>query len=233
MRANVLVRAALAGGALAVVCGSASAALIQQGVYRLHNHPDGNANPPPYGAKLNELYDATGNLDVFTFNFDDPQSEMYLEYTGTTIHIYGVALGGRDLGSSYANDQYLGLYTFDFTYMWGVGLAPGDDDLLVELPESRYNYGTVLTPLGDLVGLRDGHYNGDQPDFRFGDEDDDLGHRGFPGLSGWGWLFKALPGEPYTYTQDSDWIFTAEFIPTPGSLTLLLSAGVVMGRRRR
>lgn len=224
---------ALGALALCTLAGSAQGAFIQQGLYQLHNHPDGNSRPPTYGAKLNELYDVTSGMDVFTFDFNHPLSNMTLEYTGTTIVISGQSWGGRDIGTEYANDAYRGVYTFSFTYFWGVGLAPGDDDLMVVLPPDRYNYGSLVTPLGDVVSLRDGHYNGSQPDFRFGDEDNDLGHRGFSGLSGWGWLFKALPGQGYTYTQDSDWLFTATPIPTPGAAALAVVAGVAGLRRRR
>lgn len=219
--------------ALAAVSGSAHGAAILNGTYALHNHPDGNARPPLYGAKLNELYDVTSGLDVFTFDFDAPGAAMFLDFTGSTIRIYGQALGGRDTGTTYANDQYLGMYTFDFTYQYGVGLAPGDDDVMVVLPPTKYNYGTLLAPTGDTISLRDGHYNGSQPDFRFGDENNDLGHRGFAGISGWGWLFKALPGEGYTYTADSDWLFTATYIPTPGVAGMLSVAGLAGLRRRR
>ncbi len=224
---------ALGALALSFAAGSAHGAIIQQGTYALHNHPDGNARPPAYGCKLNELYNVTDGMDVFTFDFDHPQSNMTLVYTGTTITISGQSWGGRDTGTAYANDQYQGLYTFYFTYYWGVGLAPGDDDLMVVLPQNRYNYGSLVTPLGDTVSLRDGHYNGSQPDFRFGDEDNDAGHRGFNGISGWGWLFKALPGQGYTYTQDSDWLFTATLVPTPGAGVLALAAAAASLRRRR
>ncbi len=226
------VGAALLGAAmLSSQC--AQAAFISQGTYQLHNHPDGNARPPLYGAKLNELYNPTNDLDVFTFDFDAPGKAMYLDYNGSSIHIYGTALGGRDIGTTYANDQFLGTYTFNFTYAWGVGLAPGDDDLLVDLPTNKYNYGSLVTPLGDVVSLRDGHYSGDQPDFRFGDEDNDAGHRGFAGLSGWGWLFVKFPGGEYTYTQDSDWLFTATLVPTPGAGALVGAVGLLGLRRRR
>lgn len=224
---------ALAALALSFSAGSASAAMILPGTYALHNHPDGNARPPSYGAKLTELYDVTGGQDIFTFDFDAPGAAMTLVYSNNTIKISGKAWGGRDVGDNYANDQYLGLYTFNFTYTWGVGLASGDDDLQVNLPANKYNYGTLVTPLGDVVSLRDGHYDNGQPDFRFGDEDNDLGHRGFAGLSGWGWLFKALPGQQYSYTADSDWLFTAVYVPTPGAGTLAVAGGAMLLRRRR
>lgn len=229
---------ALAGAAICcAVCGSvasvADAANIPIGLYRLHDHPDGNAAPPLYGAKLNDLYDVTADVDTFTFDFDHAGMAMYMDYTGSVLHIYGTAFGGRDVGSDFANDKYRGVYTFDFVYKFGVTHAPGDDDLLVDLPLSKYNYGHVVTPLGDTILLRDGHYSDGQPDFRFGDEDNDQGHRGFAGLSGWGWIFHARPGQDYTYVQDSDWLFTGALIPTPGAISLAGGAGVIALRRAR
>lgn len=219
--------------ALGVLSASASAT-ISTGLYQLHNHPDGSARPPLYGLRLDELYDVTGDHDIFTFDFDHASSSMWMSYTGTTIHIWGLAWGGRDTGGTYAADGYQGIYTIDFLYDLGVQLEPGDDDVIVDPPSGSYNYGTMLTPLGDIVSLRDGHYSGPQRDFRFGDEDNDLGHRGHAGLSGWGWMFHALPGHSYyPYVENSDWLFTATLVPTPGALALVGMGGVLMTRRRR
>lgn len=240
-QSHVVGRAALALVAFGLIGAAAQGAVIQQGLYKLGNHPDGNAQPPQYGARLDELWDVTAGHDIFTFDFDDDAGDpndngaaMFLFYDGASIHIYGQAHGGRDTGGGYANDAYLGLYTFDFTYNLGVQLVPGDDDLMVDPPLNQYNYGTVLTPLGTTAWLRDGHYEGAQLDFRFGDEDDDDGHRGFAGLSGWGWLFHAFPGESYLpYTADSDWLFTATLVPAPGSIALFAGAGLFGFRRSR
>lgn len=218
-------------GGLLLAASGAMGAVIQSGTYRLHNHPDGNQRPPLYGLRLDELYDVTGTHDVFTFDFDHPSSAMFMDYFGGTIHIHGQSYGGRDTGSGYAADVHRGVYSIDFTYNVGVGLAPGDDDLLVTLPPLYYNYGWIDTPAGDWISLRDGHYGGDRPDFRFGDEDDDAGHRGFNGLSGWGWLFHGPPGAPYH--ESSDWLFTAELVPAPGVFGLLAGMGLLAARRRR
>lgn len=224
------IAAAIAAGVL-VCCAPAGAAIIQQGTYRLHNHPDGSARPPLYGLRLDELYDVTANHDVFTFNFDAPGSAMYMDFTGSAIHIYGVSWGGRDVGNDYANDAYRGFYTIDFLYDRVVGIVPGDDDLFVEPPYHQYNLGSIITPLNDAIQLRDGHYSGDQLNFRFGDTDNDLGHRGFAGLSGWGWMFHGPYGSPYH--ENSDWLFTAELVPAPGAAALVLVAAGIMARRRR
>ncbi len=223
----------VAATAVAVSGVAAFGDLVAFGTYRLGNHPDGNQSPPLYGLRLDEIYNATSNHDVFTFNFDHALSNMRLDYNGTSIHIYGTAFGGRDIGTEYANDIYRGVYTIDFTYTWGVGMAPGDDDVMVD-PGYHYNYGTIQTPIGDTIGLRDGHYSTGQPDFRLGNEDNDAGHRGYPGISGWGWLFTSTgAGGAYVNYTSNDWLFTATLVPTPGAAALMGLGALAVGRRRR
>ncbi|HVZ93346.1 MAG TPA: hypothetical protein VG797_02440 [Phycisphaerales bacterium] len=227
--------AAVAAGALLSFAGAAQAGLIESGTYRLHNHPDGAERPPNYGLRLDELYDETSGHDVFTFDFDHAQSLMQMDVSPTTIHIYGHVFGGRDVGSGYANDGYRGVYEVDFTYTQVVQLVPGDDDYFVAPPVDTHNYGYMIAPDDTLISLRDGHYTGpDQRDFRLGDEDNDAGHRGYNGISGWGWLFFALPGHEYQYTESSDWLFTATLtdVPAPGA-AFVLGAPMVLGFRRR
>lgn len=214
----------------------ASAAAIGAGTYALHNHPDGDADPPPYGMRLDELYDVTPGNDIFTLNFDHPMSNLTLVYNGVdTITISGVAFGGIDIGASYLNDNHLGLYQLDFVYNVGVGLAGGDDDLIVIPGANAQNFGSI-TPLGaghpnvgvpqPLFDVRDGNYS-----LRLGDEDNDLGHRGFPGISGWGWV--GFNGHSHPGAAD-DFLFTAVPIPEPASAMLLLAGlGAVVIRRRR
>lgn len=222
-----------AGAALACaigLSGTASGAIISQGLYSLHNHPDGNANPPPYGLKLAELYDITPNHDDFTFDFDDPRSSMSMIVTANTIRIFGVVWGGRDTGTSYALEPTTGLYTVDFLYDVGVVPVAGDDDLGVLQAASHQNHGIITSPLNDVIALVDeagGHPYG----FRLGDEDNDLGHRGFAGISGWGWLTHGP--NPNNHIADSDWLFTAVLVPTPGAISLAMGAGAMLLRRRR
>jgi len=203
---------------------------IPTGTYDLSNHPDGGAATPYYGFRLDELYDVRHwRHDVFTFDFNHAESNMQMTFDGNTIHIFGDAYGGLDIGGSYADNQYLGVYQIDFTYDMGVGMAAGDNDLLVDAANYA-NAGTIMTPLGDTIGLWDYRGRFDYS-FRFGDENDDQGHRDFAGLSGWGWVNH---GDQFSHVAASDWLFTAKLIPAPGAALLAtLGIGMVAWWRKR
>lgn len=227
------VPAAMAAGVMLLSAGAASGATLPSGLYRLNNHPDGNQRPPLYGARFDELYNATSGHDVFTLDFDDIDSAMFLTINAAQdqIRIFGQAKGGRDTGTAHANDAYLGVYFVDFTYNMGVGPAGSDDDLRVGTPDTR-NFGSIITPLGDTIGLTDKAMS--TYSFRLGDEDNDAGHRGHNGISGWGWMNYVRAGGVQAHVNSTDWLFTATYeIPAPGSVALLGLGGLLLGRRRQ
>ncbi len=228
------VMCAAGGGTLLCVTGPVMGGVLDltPGTYQLSNHPDANLEPPPYGLRLDELIDVTAGDDRFTFNFnpaDNPGVGMFLDLIdnggGTfTIHIYGTAFGGLDVGGNY-NPMYTGLADIDFTYT-NATEVPGDGDLWVVGP-AAVNSGTINF-MGNQIGLWD-YPNEDGFTFRLGNEDDDMGHRDFPGISGWGWLNH---GSPDTHFPQSDWLFT--IVPAPGAVGLLGVALLVgTGRHRR
>lgn len=252
MLREVAVRGAIGVIALAGIApATAHGAILSTGLHRLHNAPAANdIEPPPYGARLDELYDATlGVPDDFTFDFDYTSPTfsalMLIDVQPTTpgrytLTIAGKAWGGRDIGGVYANDQYRGEYEFYFQYLVGVkDHYNGDDDIIVDPmdftdAQGTANTGWVKTPLGDTIPLADDK-GLPSPGFslRIGDEDDDLGHDGETGISGWGWLKH---GSPLVNHPQSDWIFTVDpqiWVPTPGSLALCAVGAVVGVRRRR
>lgn len=228
---------AAAAGLLAIA-GGAQGAFIALGNYDLHNHTDGNAQPPQYGARFDEIKNVTSGTDIFTLDFNHAQSVMKMTVGATTIRIFGQSWGGIDVGNAYAGagdavrGPYTGLYTIDFTYTVGVGNVPGDDDKWVSTTNRNPgNVGTITLPTGAVVNLIDENMGGYS--FRFGDEDNDAGHRGHPGLSGWGWM-SYVEATGIRHTSDTDWLFTATLeIPTPGASALLACAGLVLMRRRR
>jgi len=219
-------KALLSSFAVAAVACAASGAIITPGTYHLANHPGGSALPPAYGLRLDELYNATGNHDIYTFDFSALASDVRMTVSATTIRIFGQSFGGRDTGSGYANDIDRGIYTFDFIYSVGVQNAPGDDDIMVIA--NHQNFGTITTPRGHTIALEDqsdGNYS-----FRLGDENNDLGHRGFSGISGWGWMNHG--GDAHVYA--SDWLFTVDsVVPAPSSLAAVAFGALAMARRRR
>jgi hypothetical protein len=208
--------------------------ILAPGTYHLNNHPDGNKSPPPYGLRLDELVNVKWwRTDVFTFDFDHVQSDMRLDLTETTARIYGTVYGGRDTGSGYASD-FQGLWEVDFLYQDIFSLVPTDNDYEDNTDNDR---GTI-TQLFDAGGQTAGtaydlfSYHG----FFIGDEMDDSGHRGFAGVSGWGWLAYS-GGKPKNGAQD--WLFTVGkkvVVPEPSTyLTLgtLLAFAACAQRRRR
>ncbi|MCA9293397.1 MAG: hypothetical protein KDA20_06255 [Phycisphaerales bacterium] len=202
---------------------SASGAFIPQGCFQLNNHPDGGYQDPGYGLILTELFNVRHHgTDVFSFDFDHAQSDMQLCWDGECIVISGTVFGGRDIGEEWADDEYKGVYEVYFKYSVIDGVS-GDDDLFDEFQGDE---GWIKSPGGTTVDLHS-KSNGDYT-FRLGDENDDLGHRGFNGISGWGWL--TMGSKPYA--GPSDWLFTVK-IPTPGSVALLMAATPLVAIRRR
>lgn len=229
MYRNRILSTLVGAGLAALSLGRATnAASIEPGLYQVGNHPDGAAADPGYGLRLDELINVTSGNDVFTFDFEDkPGTAMYLEYNGTSIHIFGIAYGGLDVGDDY-HWLLKGYVEIDFTYSV-VESAPGDDDLIVTTPDFT-NTGTIKL-LGLPIGTDLFDFSGNNGyTFRLGDENNDLGHRGFAGISGWGWLNHHYAGNQ----PAGDWLFTAQLIPLPpaGVLGLAGLAGLAWRRRR-
>ena len=209
--------------------GPASAGLLPTDVrLRLADHPDGNAGPPTYGLRLDELIPVTPGHDIFTFSFSHPSALVEIMVTEVSagefsIHIWGTAFGGRIVDNEY--DPLLsGPAEIDFTYMLA-HLADGDDDLIVTTPNFM-NSGSIMFN-GSTIDLFD-RANSEGFSLRLGNEDDDQGHRGFDGISGWGWLDH---GEAGTHFAASDWLFTV--VPTPGPTALMAIAAALFARARR
>jgi hypothetical protein len=224
----------VAAVALAADQAPAGGVILDPGLYRLHNHTDGDVRPPLYGLRLDELFNPTPDHDLFTFSFDDDGADVLLELgDDMSIHITGTVFGGLDVGDTY-DPALSGLWDINFTYDTSEP-ADGDDDIVVNPPQDP-NTGTI-TPLfgpdaGIPIDLFD--YAGMNTfTFRLGDEDDDLGHRGHDGISGWGWLNH---GAPDVHVTASDWLFILDPDPVPGPpavVVLLIGLAAGGGRRSR
>lgn len=262
------IRVASFGLAMLMLVDAVQAVMLETGFYALHNHPAGSGHPPPYGLRLDELYDVTpepeslpggggpgqirpygkfddrrsspSSLDTFVFDFDytsfEDESEMFVTLSEFSPSVYlviieGQAFGGRKQGPGWAQDAFLGFYQIYFEYRMVIP-ASADDDLLVDtnVAPADTHFGWIQTPLGDVISLEAS--GADSQIFRFGDEDDEQGHRGVHGISGWGALEHGL-SNPLTENQGSAWLFTAEKsdVPCPAS-ALALGVGAMFVRRR-
>lgn len=205
------------GVAVCAVSGPADAATV---TYRLHSHPDGNQNPPPYGLRLNGLFGG----GVYTFDFDytsiSEDADVKLEYDDVAgeIRIFGRAYGGKDAGTDY-DPGLSGWVDIDFTYRANVvngdteagGVGPG---LYVD-PQDPTNNGTVtLDGWGGDIVISISDKQGSNP-YSFG-FDNDIDSKGNATImndpntfSGNGWVMGAD-------ITDGDWLFTGE-LETPSA----------------
>jgi hypothetical protein len=167
--------------------------LMLGGTYRLRNHPDGVARPPLYGLRLDGLTTQQSS-EIFTFDFEHPQSDMRMNWDPTTreLEIYGVAYGGRDNGTTYA-PGFPHRFTVQFVYK-----NVQRFDTYLNVPPSTGDVGKVVnTVTGAEYRLVASAMSGSF--FRVS-----AGHRGVSTFSGWGWVdHSGLP-----HIADSDWLFT-------------------------
>ena len=233
---------------LGLALGTAGTAAADMFTFTLHNHPDGDAQPPPYGLRLDELVNVTAGHDYFTFNFDDASisaaNHMKLVYDdfASTITISGKVVGGLVTAGAYTNPNWTGVWDVMFVYDTNVSSTISSPDFELEIsPNSASNNGTIQLTTGPNTGstfsLHDGPMDGGFS-FRFNNTDDHrLAGHGLSGpetFVGWGWLTHGTGA----HVSASDWIFTGEDatppqnIPEPGSLALLAS-GVAAGLARR
>ncbi len=213
-------RNALAIAALALTATAASADVYE---FAMFNHPDGNAAPPFYGLRVDNMF---GNGRINTFSIDhvgDSLLTVNEDGEDISIHMEGTLFGGGDGGDAHVNPE---LYTYSFDYTDGV-------------EKTSQGWQVVGTPDingGTLTRVSDGaefsfttKANGDDVAFIF--EAD--GHRISGDSDSWvgrGWVMSE--GNPRS-SSTQDWLFRAEVVPAPGTIALGAMGGLLVTRRRR
>ncbi len=183
-------------------------------MFTLHDHPNGQINPPSYGLRLDDLLGS----GQFTFSFDYVDGSGAAGVTLThddvagTIRISGRAFGGKDLGAGW-DPATRGWVNIDFLYTTNVAVRnscadPTGDDVYVT-GMSASNSGTVT--LDGWGGNQVFNFTDKSDDtgcsFTFDNDSDSKGNATVannPSIwSGNGWLMPVSSGS-------RDWLFIGE-----------------------
>lgn len=200
----------------------ANAAVVAE--YALSDHPGGDAAPPAYGLRLDNMLNP--GLAVLSMDHYGDSRLVVSEDAGMlSLRITGTLYGGGVASNAFVNPHS---YSVDFTYSVNVAALMNGWD--VNTFDSM-NAG-LLTNLDtnkefDLYGkanmtglvfqfLADG--------FRIaGDNSTFVGR---------GWLTGNSDGTD-SHSGAQDWLFTGTLVPAPGALALLGLGGLTATRRRR
>jgi hypothetical protein len=208
----------------------APAALADVVSFRLSDHPRGEAVPPEYGLRLDDLFGPSSFPVTFSFNDGGASVRMDVDVTAKTIHIYGTVFGGVDGGNAYVAPE---LFDLDMFYKFGVVGEPvngwdvqalGNTGSITRQSDStRWDLTTKLNGFGNAFEFHPDRYRlypGDLPNVSW---------------VGRGWLDTAANPRP---TRTRDFLFVATVVPLPagvlaGSVGLGCVGLLALARRRR
>ena len=213
----------IAGAVAIATLAPLNAEAFDMGRYRLHSHDDGslfndgNGTSPKYGLRIDEMFGS----GAATFDFDRGNSEVYLEYDGTDIRIFGTAFGGELANSTTSYGADSGYWDIDMTYK--IDRVESDGSLWVD-DSSATGTITEVGGLGRSFNLIEKRKVEEGVEtYSFGIK---TGHRGEAGYSGWGWV--QLPDVTFAQRPTQDFLFkVGKKVPEPGTLLGLLGVGAL------
>lgn len=216
-----------------VAVGSTHGALIS---FTLLDHPDGGADPPPYGLRFDDAFvglgGASGGTTSFSFDaaFNDAgrtDVTLTVDTVNGTIVIDGEVFGGEDTGVTYGFGA--GWYDVHFEYTANVMASGGG--WIVD-PGSHLNNTGFFRSQGNPDIAAGTTFNFSDINMPLAFEFLPDGHRLAGDDSTWvgrGWVTSDPDGNDESPTRD--WLFQA--IPAPGTLGLCGLGMIGMGMRRR
>lgn len=232
---------AIGAGLVGAVTLPSSAGTVTTTTFRLFDHPDGNINPPPYGLRYDNLFQAVGGpTGATSFSFQENGAYMRLIVTEdqmagtTTLRLVGKVYGGKDDGATVGFGE--GLYSLDFTYR--VNVAASGTGWEVTGADAMNNGSLVSDGNADVAaGMTFGFSDkgdGKGKSFYFLQDEHRLsGHPQF-GQGFWvgrGWHMPN-DGRGSAGTQDFLFIGTLIPLPTAGFLGCAGLLGLALARRR-
>ena len=214
-------------GLFAAVLLCTAGAVANAGVvaeYALSDHPAGDAAPPAYGLRLDNVINP--GLAVLSMDHYGDSRLVVSEDAGMlSIRITGTLYGGGVASNAFVNPH---TYAVDFTYSVNVAaLMNGWDVNTFDVMNSGSLINMDTNKEFDLYGkadmtglvfqfLADGfRIHGDNSTF-----------------VGRGWLTTNADGTD-SNAGAQDWLFTGTLVPAPGALALLGLGGLTATRRRR
>ncbi len=175
--------------------------IIQSGgFHRLGNHPHTQTATRSHGLQLADLYDVTGEDDIFTFDFEAPGTFVTLRYfegypqiwnpilsPSSDIEIEGIVYGGLE-----GDDRYDGYWKISYEFVQVQMTSDSDQDDIISRGErvsgeltrldtgEEFPFDSLLVDSGLFFG-----YDSQVETFQLGDSDG-AGYLGYSGTSGWG-----------------------------------------------
>ncbi len=239
------------GAIAALALAGAASAGTQR--FLLQDHPDGVNLPPPYGLRMDGLFNAYAGgganaATTFSFNnFDDVILTVNSNGSSITINIAGTVYGGVDNGAAYG----FGEGSYDLNFDMTMNVSAMGSGWVVSSPSNGVNQGTLTAGAG-IAGVAAGtvfniyESNSMMNPFKFLQDDHRLnllngGAANYPeaGQGLWvgrGWNTSFQNGNPSGPTQD--WLFTgSRIVPLPTGAGLACAAALCVfaprTRRRR
>ncbi|MCA9304754.1 MAG: PEP-CTERM sorting domain-containing protein [Phycisphaerales bacterium] len=221
MKMGQLLAAGIALSAASLAYASGGILLAE---FALHDHPDGNAAPPFYGLRLDNMF-GSGIGSLSMDHYDNTRLFVYEDNGSYSMNITGMLYGGLVV-----NNAYVDPHDFQIDFWYHLNVSDTGNGWVVD-GFTTGNTGTMTDLDNNSVYTLFGKANDQDRVFEFLAD----GFRLDNDTTSWvgrGWLTPNSDGSNHL-GGSQDWLFTATAVPAPTSAALLGLAGICATRRRR